>query len=146
MSHKKDLFVLFTTEFIKKNIDKCIDLKDKISDILDTLKSEKFSKQIDKERNEYGKITFNKFEELVYTVDYWIPVNDEDIDYNSSPRSKCEMDDCWYSGNMDRLGEAKYYRLKGTTLQICDVCFGNNRIDHQPKLIEEAYWNDIEND
>lgn len=47
---------------------------------------------------------------------------------------ECKDDDCWYHGNMDRMGEygeIYVFRGDGRQLILCDVCFSNRRYEHQ---------------
>jgi hypothetical protein len=39
----------------------------------------------------------------------------------------CRKDDCYYTGNTERIGSCEISRLNGTdTVFLCDVCMNNN--------------------
>lgn len=67
--------------------------------------------------------------------EHWIEI---DFEYDEPP---CVVDDCWYSGNLDRIGGATFYRnVVDRDYIVCDVCLSKADFDEfilNKKMIED---------
>lgn len=96
-----------------------------LGEVIDKLDAEEEAKAMKKIEAPYDD------EPLMFTInrshdpDQWDEISVHDV-YEDHRR--CYDDDCWYRGNMDRLGELGLYRLRGyDEMILCDVCFENGR-------------------
>lgn len=56
------------------------------------------------------------------------PWNDYEEHLEFGERPPCVVDDCWCSGNLDRIGERMfYYNVFNSDCIVCDVCRDNGR-------------------
>jgi hypothetical protein len=61
----------------------------------------------------------------------------------------CDADDCWYTGNLDRLGGLDLFSMgslcgSGYEATVCDVCIANDRVEsiyQNAKLWNKDYAN-----
>ena len=70
--------------------------------------------------------------------DEWETMGEQEGGVTLEDTQKCISDDCWYEGNMDRMDGLVLYRLKGTSIYMCDVCLDN-------EYNEELHIEDIRN-
>lgn len=85
----------------------------------------------------YYNETEREKEERSYNRKEWY--RDESVIKNGDWHDmECKDDDCWYHGNLDRMGEyGEIYVFRGNDrdLILCDVCFMNHRYERQYR-----YW------
>lgn len=123
--------------------------------LLDAQKEEKLLKKqlLKKERDRKQEKLFHRAiwssQKIIAVYGMWKKVEEKGYPVN------CSGDDCWYGGNMDRVGEHKttYYCRFDKDISFCDMCHGNNWsyeyariIDNSEKMCEENYFlslNDI---
>jgi len=112
-------------EDIKQNLPEWTKYYNQLGSIISQIQEEKRDDELDKEYEQYdgeskeqimNRITDHR-EWIFESVDCEITVSEID----------CLADDCWYRGNLDRLGSYKgEYRLKGTEYRLCEVCYDNS--------------------
>lgn len=136
-----DLFntirLLCTEEFVGKHFEETNALVRTIETTIDKVKTKQEQDALCQELILYENETEDERSERAYNREEWIESfqkSDEDIvEYSEHC---CNIDTCWYRGNLDRLEGVVIYRLKGTkNLFICDTCIDNN------KKIEKALEN-----
>lgn len=90
------------------------------------------------------KITYSRVCEVLHS--YWKDENPQDLEFGDLP--PCDIEDCWYGNNTDRLKEYdRSYVLTITdsrmidSITCCDVCFSNNLWKDElcEHLINEIY-------
>jgi len=113
--------------------------------ILQTISHDEYMKErtkLDAELAEYAKEGRKKRRERYYDSDQWVFESGEadGCDVN------CKGDDCWWTGNSDRIKEyTGSYRMLGTSnLYLCEVCLHHRR---DPEWNEEdALYEDLDGD
>lgn len=118
--------------------------------ILETLRHDECMKkraELDSELAEYAREGREKRRDRYYDSDSWV--------FESGEPDGCDVlcmgDDCWWTGNSDRIKEYDgSYRMIGTSnLYLCEVCLhhrGDPSRDEEEALFEDLNEDDVEDD
>lgn len=128
-----------TYEDVDQNEDYYRNLLFIIKDHLINVSHKKLETKLKQEKNVYKNE--EELENAIYNINNWIEcLHDNFSDRIQIDDVKCDIDDCWFQGNLDRINEyTSSYRFKGTYIYICSVCFLNDlyKNDNILKLIKD---------